>query len=60
MGIGFMAAAKQYFGMLPGQTLMEFKKEMDAVPTKDRMDMKPELELALGQIVDVTPPNPLP
>lgn len=55
--IGFMAACKQYFGMLPGQTLMEFKKEMDAVPLKDRLELKPGLEAAIGVPVDCQPPK---
>lgn len=36
---GFIAACKQFFGLLPGQTLAKFRDEMKALTPKDRADI---------------------
>ena len=45
---GFIIACKDFFGFLPGQTLFEFKNEVAALTPKDRAEMLPGLEKALG------------
>lgn len=35
----FIMACREFFGMLPGQTLQEFAKEIRELPTKDKADM---------------------
>lgn len=45
---GFIVACKSYFGFKPDQTLLEFKNEVKELTPKDREDMIPGLEAALG------------
>jgi hypothetical protein len=45
---GFIVACKQFFGFKDGQTLLEFKTEVNALTPQDRLDMIPGLESALG------------
>lgn len=40
----FMAACRDYFGMLPGQTSLDFGKEIKALTTDDRAEIKAGLE----------------
>ena len=44
----FIAAAMQYFGRLPDQSLGSFRDELHALTAKDRADMAPMLAEALG------------
>ena len=44
----FMAAARDFFGLKPGQTPIQFGQEIKALTPKDREDLKPGLEAALG------------
>lgn len=45
---GFVVACKSFFEMKPGQTLLDFKKEVAELTPKDRQDLIPGLEAALG------------
>lgn len=36
----FTVACKDFFGLKPGQTLMEFSAELKALTAKDRDDLK--------------------
>lgn len=49
---GFIVACKQFFGFLPGQTLMEFKNEVAKLTPKDREDMIPGLEKQLNVVIE--------
>lgn len=46
--ISFMAACKQFFGLLPGQTSLEFGQEVKKLTQEDRDEMRPQLEKILG------------
>ncbi len=46
--ITFVAACVRFFGKLPGQTNLDVGKEVKALTSKDRADMIPGLEQALG------------
>ena len=48
---GFIVACKAYFGFKPGQTLLEFKTEVQALTAQDRLDMIPGLEKELGVVI---------
>ena len=37
--MGFMAACRDYFGMLPGQTLTEFSAECKKLTEKDKAEI---------------------
>lgn len=50
--IGFMAAVSKYFGKKEGQTLGDFKKEVDELTDKDRADLAPMLAKVLGDEVN--------
>jgi len=43
----FMAACREYFGLKPNQTPLQFGQEIKALTPKDREDLKPGLEAAL-------------
>ena len=47
----FMVACKEYFGVTPGQSLMEFKKEVDQLTPTDRAELAPLLSVQLGEEV---------
>lgn len=53
----FVVAAKEYFGLKAGQSLMEFKKEVDALTDADRAEMAGPLGAAIGDTVTVPPPK---
>lgn len=38
--MGFIAACKDFFGFLPGQTLMTFREEVSKLTVKDRADIR--------------------
>lgn len=40
--MSFAMACKDYFGLQPAQTLMEFSAELKALTEKDRADLKAE------------------
>jgi len=42
--MGFVAACKEFFGLLPGQTLLTFRQEMVALTSKDREEIRAGLE----------------
>jgi hypothetical protein len=42
----FMAAAKDYFGLLPGQTAMGFGKEVKELSAESRAELTEELKKA--------------
>lgn len=44
----FMAAVREFFGLKPGQTPIQFGQEIKALTPKDREDPKPGLEAALN------------
>ena len=46
--ISFVSACVRFFGKLPGQTNLDVGKEVKALTPKDRADMLPGLEQALG------------
>ena len=47
--MGFMAAAKEFFGYRAGETsLLAFKQEVEKLAPQDREDLKPGLEAALN------------
>lgn len=46
--IGFVIACRQFFGQKQGQGLAEFQAEVKELTEKDREDMRPGLEAALG------------
>lgn len=52
MAVGFMAAVAKYFGKKEGQTLGEFKKEVDELTDKDRTDLAPLLSKVVGEEVN--------
>lgn len=37
--VTFIVACREFFGLLPGQTLAEFSKEIKALTVKDRTDL---------------------
>lgn len=44
----FMAACREYFGLKPNQTPLQFGQEIKALTPQDRADLTPGLEAALG------------
>lgn len=38
--VGFVAACKEFFGFLPGQTLMTFRDEVQKLTPKDREEIR--------------------
>lgn len=48
----FVVACKQYFGFLPGQSLMEFRDEIRKLTPEDREELASMLSEALGELVD--------
>ena len=52
MAKAFMVACKEYFGVMPGQSLMEFKREVDGLTPADREQMAPALSAHFGEPVD--------
>lgn len=55
MAKAFIIACNEYFGKLPGQTMLEFKKEVDALTPKDKAELAPLLAKHFGEEV-TTPP----
>ena len=55
--IGFMVACKKFFGQKPGQTLTEFRDEVNKLTPQDRLEMMPLLEVELGEKV-LSQPQP--
>lgn len=53
MDKAFIVACKEFFGFLPGQTLMQFKEEVAQLTPADRVEMAAGLSVALG--VNVKP-----
>lgn len=54
----FMAACSQVFGKKEGQSLQDFKKEIDALTDKDRADLAPLLSAACGEEVTASRGTP--
>jgi hypothetical protein len=52
MGLSFTAAVSRYFGKKPNQTLTEFGNELKALTDKDKVELLPMLEKALGESID--------
>lgn len=50
---GFIVACKEYFGFLPGQTLLQFKDEVSQLTPADRTEMAPLLAQLIGRPVTV-------
>lgn len=46
--ISFMSACVRFFGVLAGQTKLQFGQEVKKLTAKDRQDMIPELERELN------------
>jgi len=46
--ITFLAACKDFFGLKPGQTAVQFLQEVKGLTDTDREELKPGLEKALG------------
>ena len=44
----FMTAAREFFGVLPGQTNLQFGQEVKKLTEQDRAELTPGLEKALG------------
>lgn len=42
--MGFIAACKDFFGFLPGQTLMTFREEISKLTDTDRKELRIGLE----------------
>lgn len=42
--MGFIAACKEFFGFLPGQTLMTFREEVQKLTEQDRKEIRAGLE----------------
>lgn len=57
MAKAFVVAAKEIFGLKPGQSLMEFKKECDELTDADRAEMAPLMSKVVGDEVSVPPPR---
>lgn len=57
MAKSFMVACKEYFGLSSGQTLMEFKKEVDQLTDKDKSELAPLLGSHFGESVDIPAPK---
>ncbi len=49
--IGFAVACKKYFGLLPGQKVGEFVREIKDLTDDDRREMAPLLSAELGAFV---------
>lgn len=47
----FMAACRDYFGLMPGQTAMDFGKELKQLSDADRAEIKAGLEANGYEIV---------
>lgn len=50
----FMQACRDYFGLLPGQTSLDFGKEVKALNDKDREEIAKGLEKQGYEILAVT------
>lgn len=48
----FVAAVRNFFGMLPGQTLKEFGEEIKALDSKDRAELSIEFAKVGIEITD--------
>ena len=46
--ISFISACVRFFGVLPGQSKIQFGQEIKKLTPADREEMKPELEAILG------------
>lgn len=42
--MGFISACKEFFGMLPGQTLLQFREEIAKLTSSDRAEISAGLE----------------
>lgn len=49
----FVVAAKTYFGLKTGQTLLEFKAEVDQLTDKDCAELAPLLAKEVGDEVSL-------
>ena len=38
--VGFIVAAKEFFGFLPGQTLLDFRNEVAKLTPKDKEEIR--------------------
>ncbi len=47
----FMVACKTYFGFAPGQTLMEFRDEVNKLTPADKEEMRVGLEKELNCVI---------
>jgi hypothetical protein len=52
---GFMMKCKEFFGLRPGQTAMEFGKELQQLTYEDKQEIHAQLN-AQGHVCD--PPTP--
>ena len=53
MAIGFTGACMKFFGRKAGQGLQDFAKEIGALTIADKQDLKPLLEAALGESIEL-------
>lgn len=49
--IAFASACKQFFGVRPGNTLLQFAQELKALTPQDKVEMAPLLGVALSKNV---------
>lgn len=54
--MSFTKAAKEFFGLLPGQKLQDFAAELKALPLADREDLAAQLSEVMGVTVEVGKP----
>ena len=48
----FVVACRKFFGLKSGESLGDFVTECKELTDRDRMDLKPELEVALGVSIE--------
>ena len=53
MAIKFVVACRKFFGMKPGQTLLEFSHELKALTEEDKKELAGLLSVELGEPVEV-------
>lgn len=57
MAKSFTTAAKEYFGIRPGDKLTAFANELKEIPYEDKVEMAAMLSVELGTEVNVTAPK---
>lgn len=52
--MGFVPACKEFFGFAPGQSLMQFRDDVNCLTDADREELAPLLSKEIGRPVTTT------